>query len=100
MRLEVRNAGLLVMASALVLWGATQLGGQIFLDFGPNDGRYVTGFREDFEIDEPTLIHWSTTRSTIRLPFSIRGPYDVILRFKRHVGAPAEVRFFLDSELV
>lgn len=100
MRLEVRNAGLLVLASTMVLWGATQLGGEIFLDFGPNDTRYVAGFREEFEIDEPTLIHWSTTRSTVRLPFSIRGPYDVVLRFKRHVGAPAEVRFFLDSELV
>jgi hypothetical protein len=95
----MKSFGLLLSLSALALLLAFQRPGDIFLDFGPNDGRYVSGFREDFEIDEPTLIHWTTDRSRVRLPFHLRGPYEVTLRYKRHIEKPAEVRLYLDSEL-
>ena len=88
----------LLSMSALLL--AFQAPGDIFLDFGPNDSRYVSGFREDFEIDEPTLIHWTRDRARVRLPFYLRSPYEVTLRFKRHVDKPAEIRLFLDGEVV
>jgi hypothetical protein len=89
---------LLVAASALLL--AFQLPSDVFLDLGPNDGRYAHAFREDFEVDEPTIIHWSRNRSSVTLPFHLRGPYEVTLRYKRHVAASAEVRFFLGDEHV
>jgi hypothetical protein len=79
---------------------AFQAPGEIFLDFGPNDGGYVSGFREDFEIDEPVLIHWSTDRARVRLPFYLRSPYEVTLRFKRHIEKPAEIRLFLNGEAI
>jgi hypothetical protein len=92
--------GLLALLSASALFLAFQAPGDIFLDFGPNDARYVAGFREDFEIDEPTLIHWSKDRARVRLPFALRSPYEVTLRYKRHIDKPAEVRLFLDGEAV
>ena len=92
--------GLLGLLSASALFLAFQAPGDIFLDFGPNDARYVSGFREDFEIDEPTLIHWSRDRARVRLPFYLRSPYEVTLRFKRHIEKPAEMRLFLDGEAV
>ncbi len=92
--------GLLLLLSASGLLLAFQAPGDVFLDFGPNDARYVSGFREDFEIDEPTLIHWSTDRARVRLPFHLRSPYEVTLRFKRHIEKPAEIRLFLDGEAV
>jgi hypothetical protein len=100
MRAEARAAGLLLLVAAAALLLAFQAPGDIFLDFGPNDGRYVRGFREDFEVDEPTLIHWTSDRSEVRLPFELRGPYGVTLRFKRHIEEPAELRLFLGGELV
>ena len=92
--------GLLALLSMSALLLAFQAPGDIFLDFGPNDARYVSGFREDFEIDEPTLIHWSKDRARIRLPFYLRSPYEVTLRFKRHIEKPAEIRLFLDGQAV
>ena len=47
---------LLALLSAGALLLAFQIPGDIFLDFGPNDSRYVRGFREDFEIDEPYIV--------------------------------------------
>lgn len=91
---------LLALLSAGALLLAFQIPGDIFLDFGPNDSRYVRGFREDFEIDEPTLIHWSKDRAAVTLPFYLRSPYEVTLRFKRHVEKPAEIRLFLDGQLI
>ncbi|HJS73429.1 MAG TPA: hypothetical protein VJ921_04020, partial [Vicinamibacteria bacterium] len=96
----MKRFALLLLLSAgafLLAFGAP---GDVFLDFGPNDVRYVSGFREDFEIDEPTLIHWSTHRARVRLPFHVRAPYEVLVRFKRHVERPAEVRLFLEGEPV
>ena len=90
--------GLLALLSMSALLLAFQAPGDIFLDFGPNDLRYVSGFREDFEIDEPTLIHWSKDRARVRLPFYFRSPYEVTLRFKRHIEKPAEVRLYLDGQ--
>jgi hypothetical protein len=75
--------------TALLL--AFQAPGDIFLDFGPNDARYVSGFREDFEIDEPTLIHLVEGPRPVRLP-STCALYEVTLRFKRHIEKPAEIR--------
>jgi hypothetical protein len=92
--------GLLALLFVTALLLAFQAPGDIFLDFGPNDARYVSGFREDFEIDEPTLIHWSKDRARVRLPFYLRSPYEVTLRFKRHIEKPAEIRLFLDGEAV
>jgi hypothetical protein len=96
----MKRFGLLLFLSAGAFFLAFGAKGDIFLDFGPNDGRYVSGFREDFEIDEPTLIHWSTDRGRVRLPFHVRSPYEVTLRFKRHIEKPAEVRLFLEGEVV
>ncbi len=92
--------GLLLLLSVSALLLAFQVPGDIFLDFGPNDAPYVSGFREDFEIDEPTLIHWSKDRALVRLPFRLRSAYDVTLRFKRHIEKPAEIRLFLDGDAV
>ena len=92
--------GLLALLSLGALFLAFQAPGDIFLDFGPNDARYVSGFREDFEIDEPTLIHWSKDRARVRLPFYLRSTYEVTVRFKRHIEKPAEIRLFLDGEAV
>jgi hypothetical protein len=96
----MRAFGLLLLLSLTALFLVFQVPGDIFLDFGPNDGRYVSGFREDFEIDEPTLIHWSTDRALVRLPFYLRSPYEVALRFKRHIEKPAEIRLFLNGEAI
>jgi hypothetical protein len=80
---------------------AYQVPGDIFLAFGPNDYPYVTGFREDFEIDEPTFIHWSGARGRIHLPFLLPSvPFDLRIRYKRHVAIPAEIRVFVGDELV
>ncbi len=96
----MKRFGLLLFLSAAALLLAFQAPGGIFLDFGPNDSRYVSGFREDFEIDEPTLIHWTTDRARVRLPFYLRSPYEVTLRFKRHIERPASIRLFLAGETV
>src|SRR3990172_864120 len=92
--------GLLLLLSVSALLLAFQAPGDIFLDFGPNDAPCVSGFREDFEIDEPTLIHWSKDRALVRLPFYLRSSYEVTLRFKRHIEKPAEIRLFLDGDAV
>ncbi len=94
------RVSLLLLFAALSLLFAFQLPTDLFFDFGPNDGRYVHGFREDFEVDDPTIIHWSGDRASVRLPFDLRGAYDVTLRYKRHIASPAEVRFFLGEDLV
>ena len=100
MSTDALRVGLLLVLAACALLLAFQIPSDIFLDFGPNDTRYTRGFREDFEVDEPTIIHWSSDRSTVTLPFYLSGPYDVTLRYKRHIASPAEVRFFLGDELV
>ena len=100
MSADAFRVGLLLVLAAFALVLAFQIPSDIFLDFGPNDTRYTRGFREDFEVDEPTIIHWSSDRSTVTLPFHLNGPYDVTLRYKRHIASPAEVRFFLGDELV
>jgi hypothetical protein len=95
---EVRNVGLLLLLAAATVLLAFQLPSDLFIDFGPNDSRHAQDFREDFEIDEPTLIHWTTHRSKISLPFHLNGPYDVTLRYKRHIARDAEIRLFLEGE--
>lgn len=100
MTADAFRVSLLLLLAALGLLSSFQLPSDLFFDFGPNDGRYVRGFREDFEVDEPTIIHWSGDRSSVSLPFYLRGAYDVTLRYKRHVASPAEVRFFLHDEIV
>ena len=100
MSADAFRVGLLLVLAAFALLLAFQLPSDIFLDFGPNDTRYTRGFREDFEVDEPTIIHWSSDRSTVIVPFHLSGPYDVTLRYKRHIASPADVRFFLGDELV
>lgn len=96
---EVRRAGLLLLASSALLLLAYQAPTDLFFDFGPNDSSYVDGFREDFEIDEPSLIHWSLRRGTVRLPVVVpTGELRVSLRYKRHIAAPAEIRAFVAGE--
>ena len=99
MTTEARNIGLLLLLAACGILLAYQAPGDLFFDFGPNDAGYVQGFREDFEVDEPTLIHWASESATLRLPFYVRGPYDVTLRYKRHIAAPAEIRVFFGGAL-
>jgi hypothetical protein len=92
--------GVLLLASIAFLI-AYQAPGDIFLSFGPNDFPYVSGFREDFEIDEPTFIHWSQKRGHVALPFVLdEAPLDIAFRYKRHVALPAEVRVFVGSTQV
>jgi hypothetical protein len=101
MKAEVRRAGLLLLAGSILLLIAYQAPTDLYFDFGPNDFAYVTGFREDFEIDEPTLIHWSLRRGRVRLPVILpRGPFELSYRYKRHVELPAEVRVFVAGEQV
>ena len=101
MKSEVRRAGLLLLAASTLLLIAYQARTDIFFDFGPNDSSYVTGFREDFEIDEPTLIHWSLRRGRVRLPVVLpTGALEISFRYKRHVALPAEIRVFVASEQV
>ncbi len=101
MRSEPLRATLLFLTAAVVLILAVQTPGDIFLAFGPNDYVYVAGFREDFEIDEPTFIHWSGARGRVRLPFLLpSGSFDLSIRYKRHVAIPAEIRVFVGDELV
>jgi hypothetical protein len=100
MKREIGTVALLAALSASVLLILCGLPGDIFVDFGPNDRLYVRGFREDFEIDEPTLIHWSSQRSEVRVPFRLSGSYEVTLRFKRHIEKPADVRAFLSGKPV
>ena len=95
---EVRDVGLLLLLATATLLLAFQFPSDVFVDFGPNDSRYAQGFREDFEIDEPTLFHWTTHRSQVSLPFHLNGPYDVTLRYKRHIALEAEIRLFLEGE--
>lgn len=96
----VRLIGLLFLAS-VVLLAAYQAPGDIFLDFGPNDYPYVAGFREEFEIDEPTYMHWSRKRGVVRLPFVLMEEgFDLIIRYKRHIELPAEVRVFVGDRQV
>jgi len=92
--------GLLLLASVVFLI-SYQVPGDIFLSFGPNDFSYVAGFREDFEIDEPTFIHWSQKRGRVSLPFVLdEAPIDIAFRYKRHMELPAEVRVFVGSTQV
>lgn len=92
--------GLLLLASVVLLI-AYQVPGDIFLSFGPNDVSYVAGFREDFEIDEPTFIHWSQKRGRVSLPFVLdEAPVDIAFRYKRHMELPAEIRVFIGSTQV
>ncbi len=92
--------GLLLLASVVLLI-SYQAPGDIFLSFGPNDSSYVSGFREDFEIDEPTFIHWSQKRGRVSLPFVLdEAPIDIVFRYKRHMELPAEIRVFIGSTQV
>ena len=97
---EVYRLLSILALSSLAIYAAYQVPGDIFLDFGPNDHEYVQGFREDFEIDEPTIFHWSSDRATVSLPFHINGSFDVTLRYKRHISSPAEVLWFNRDELL
>ena len=101
MKVEVRRAGLLLLAASILFLIAYQAPTDLFFDFGPNDGDYVTGFRKDFEIDEPTLIHWSLRRGRVRLPVILpRGPFEISFRYKRHIALPAQTTLFVANEQV
>ncbi|MFQ5789798.1 MAG: hypothetical protein ACE5JI_04905, partial [Acidobacteriota bacterium] len=101
MKSEARKVGLLLVGSSVLLLAAYQIPSDIFLAFGPNDGPYVGGFREEFEIDEPYLIHWSGRRGRVRLPFLLpRGPFAISFRYKRHTRLPADIRLFVAGQPV
>ncbi len=95
-----RNVALLLVVAAAGIYVAFLMPGDLFFDFGPNDFAYVSGFREDFEVDEPTIIHWTTDRADVTIPFRVRGPYVLTLRYKRHVAVPAEVHVFAGKNQV
>ncbi len=98
MKTEVARAGALLAAASAMFLIAYQASSDIFLNFGPNDFAYVTGFREEFEIDEPTLIHWSRQRSQVRLPFVLPdGRFSISFRYKRHTRLAAEIRLFVNG---
>lgn len=95
MKAEARRAALLLVTASLVLLFAYQIPTDVFLDFGPNDAPYLKGFREDFEMDGPTLIHWTGRRGEVTLPLLMPGgPLAISFRFKRHAQLPAEIRVF------
>ena len=101
MKAEVRRAGLLLLAASLLFLLAYQAPTDLFFDFGPNDRDYVTGFREDFEVDEPTLIHWTLRRGRVRLPVVLpNGPFEISFRYKRHIALPAETTLFVANQQV
>jgi hypothetical protein len=95
MKAEARRLGFLLALASLFILGAYQAPSDVFLDIGPNSFRYLAGFREDFEMDGATYIHWTRRRAEITLPLLIpRGPIGIAYRFKRHIEAPAEIRVF------
>ena len=101
MKAEVRRAGLLLLAASILFLIAYQAPSDLFFDFGPNDNDYVTGFRDDFEVDEPTLIHWSLRRGRVRLPVILpSGPFQLSFRYKRHIALPGETALFVANEQV
>jgi hypothetical protein len=101
MKSEAARAGALLAAALAMFVIAYQASSDIFLSFGPNDYPYVSGFREDFEIDEPTLIHWSRQRGRIQLPFILPGGrFSISFRYKRHTRLPADIRLFVGGDQV
>ena len=98
---DARRLGLLLALATTLFVAAYQAPTSIFFDFGPNDSRYVEGFREDFEADGTSLIHWAGNEARLKLPLLVlRGPVSLQYRFKRHVSAPAEIRVFAADSLV
>jgi len=101
MKSEVRRAGLLLATTSIALLLAYQAPTDLYFDFGPNDSSYVTGFRADFEVDEPTLIHWSLRRGRVRLPVILpAGALELSFRYKRHAALPADIHVFVAGQQV
>jgi hypothetical protein len=65
----------------------------VVLNLGPNDGAYVSGFREDWERLGRTRFHWTTLSSAVRLPVRLSGTGHLLrLRARRHFVEPAWIR--------
>jgi hypothetical protein len=84
----------LTLALAALAWFTPSLaarsGRPLVLNLGPNDGAYVSGFRQDWERLGRTRFHWTTLSSEVHLPVRLRGTGHVLaLRARRHFVEPA-----------
>ena len=91
------------LALAAAAWAAPLLAVRLarpaLVNFGPNDGAYVEGFREGWEREGRTRFHWTTTASTVRLPLRLSGPGHVVrMRLRRHFVEPARVTLRADGQ--
>lgn len=71
-----------------------------FLQLGPNDHRYLTGFLPHYEVANEIATRWTTYDARINLPFTIEGgPVTIAYRFSRVFGETAEVELYLADVL-
>jgi hypothetical protein len=93
------------LALAAASWAAVALGTlgsrRAVVNFGPNDSRYVQGFRADWEREGRTPFHWTTTSSAVNLPLLVRGAGHVLrLRVRRHFVEPSIVTLRTEGRTV
>lgn len=91
-----------VVAVALVaVWGATRRAGRVVVKLGPNDRDYVSGFREEFELDGHTRFRWTGLTAAVRAPVRLSGDgWSLRMRVRRHYDDPAVVRLQVERQTV
>ena len=90
------------LALAAAAWAgptaAARVASPALVNFGPNDARYVQGFRADWERDGRTRFHWTSPSSAVHLPVFARGPGHVLrMRIRRHFVEPARVTLKIEG---
>jgi hypothetical protein len=93
------------LALAAAAWGgpalATRHASRALVNFGPNDSRYVQGFRADWEREGRTRFHWTSTSSAVKLPLTVRGSGHVLrMRVRRHFVDPARVTLRVEGRTI
>lgn len=93
------------LALAAAAWAGPAVGARFarpaVVNFGPNDARYVQGFRADWEREGTTRFHWTSTSSTVHVPLFVRGPGHVLrMRIRRHFIEPAKVTLRTEGRTV
>lgn len=97
------GVAVLGLATACVALGlfAAAASSTLFVDFGPNDGDYVRGFREGWEREGRTRFHWTQHLSTVALPFRVAGDGATLrMRVRRHLIEPARVTVSVEGVAV